>query len=423
MDFYKKYSSGLRLVAKKLENLYTVSFGVFVDVGCVKEDADTNGYSHFIEHLLFKGTNKRTSLQISEEIDDIGANINAYTSKDNTCFYTKSAAEDLEKCIDVLSDMYFNATVPEDELEREKGVVLEEIKMCEDTPDDVSQDLVSKALFHNQTLGQTILGNPDNIKYSDRHNILNFKKKHYIPTNTVISVCGKFEFDALDKLIEQYFEANFSGTYAQTVVEPDVEYTSKFFHSFKQIEQSHIQLAWGGYGFASTDRYANNMLASILGGGMSSRLCQEIRERNGLAYSVYAYPSYYLKGGTFEIYVGLSPDNFAKTLIIIKRELNKLLDDGITQRELARARTQAVNSLYMNVENSMTLMRLYGRSMLKFNETFNADSEIEQYKSVGLEDINAVARSVFAKSCASAYVGPEIGDFKPLSQFKLNKRK
>ena len=145
MDFYKQYSSGLRLVAKQMDSVYTVSLGVFIDVGCVKEDEKNNGFSHLIEHLLFKGTKKRTSLQISETIDDIGANINAYTSKDNTCFYTKSAYTDIEKCIDVLSDMYFNATFPEDEFEREKSVVLEEIKMCEDTPDDLSQDLVSKA--------------------------------------------------------------------------------------------------------------------------------------------------------------------------------------------------------------------------------------------------------------------------------------
>lgn len=419
MDFYKQYPSGLRLVAKYLDGFYTVCVGVFVDVGSVKETAETNGYSHFIEHLTFKGTEKRTALDISEEMDDIGANINAYTAKDNTCFYTKSASGDIEKCIDVLSDMYFNAAFPEQEFEREKGVVLEEIKMCEDTPDDVCQDLAAKALFYNQTLGRTILGTPHNIKYSDRHNILKFKEKHYIPSATVVSVCGKFDFDKLDKLIEQYFESNCRQDGSKAEEEPSVEYCSKFYHSFKAIEQSHLQLAWGGFGFNSDKRYANNILASVVGGGMTSRLYQKIREQQGLAYTVYAYPSYYSQGGTFEIYAGLSPENIDKTCGIITDELNGLLSGGITERELSRATVQAVNSLYMNVESSMTLMRLYGRSVLKFNEVFDIDKEINAYKSVSVDEVNRAARQIFSAAHASAYVGVKTEAYKSVSKIKL----
>ena len=419
MDFYKQYPSGLRLVAKRLDNFYTVSLGVFVDVGCVKEDASTNGYSHFIEHLVFKGTKKRTCLQISEEIDDIGANINAYTSKDSTCFYTKSSSDDLEKCMDVLSDMYFNASIPEEELEREKGVVIEEIKMCEDTPDDVSQDLISQALFYKQSLGQTILGNIENIKYSDRHSILNFKKKHYIPASTVVAVCGKFDIDELYKLVETYFEQHCDKSNTLSQAEPQVKYCSKFLHSFKPIEQSHLQLAWGGFSLKDNERCANNMLASILGGGLSSRLNQVIREQNGLAYSVYAYPSYYSNSGTFELYVGLSPENNEKVCSLIKTELNKLLNDGITERELARARIQAVNALYMNVESNMTLMRLYGRSMLKLNELFDVEKDIAKYKAVTVADVNKVARDILVKPHASAYVGPKVDDYNAVSKLSI----
>ncbi len=418
MDFYKQYSSGLRLVAKQMDSVYTVSLGVFVDVGCVKEDEKNNGFSHLIEHLLFKGTKKRTSLQISETIDDIGANINAYTSKDNTCFYTKSAYTDIEKCIDVLSDMYFNATFPEDEFEREKSVVLEEIKMCEDTPDDLSQDLVSKALFDKQTLGQTILGNPNNIKYSDRHSISKFKNKFYTPANTVISVCGKFEFDKLEKLIERYFDSNFKGGYSNTPEEPSIEYSDLFLHLFKPIEQAHLQFAWGGFPFDSSKRFANNMFASILGGGMSSRLNQAIRERNGLAYSVYSYPSYYKKGGTFEIYAGLSPENAEKACKLIEYELETMLNDGITEREFNRAKTQAVNSLYMNSESNLTLMRLYGRSMLKFNELFNLDKEVENYRAVTIDDVNEIAE-LFLKPYACAYVGPQSNQYDFVAKLKI----
>ena len=419
MDFYRQYPSGLRLVAKRLDNCYTVTLGVFVGVGCVKEDKSTNGYAHFIEHLLFKGTEKRSCLQISEEIDDIGANINAYTSKDSTCFYTKSAAYDLEKCMDVLSDMYFNASIPQDELDRERGVVIEEIKMCNDTPDDVSQDLISQALFYKQNLGQTILGNAENIKYSDRHSILNFKKSHYIPTSTVISVCGKFDYDELDKLVEKYFEQNCDKSMRTDVVEQNVTYTHRFLHSFKKIEQSHLQLAWGGCSLADDNRCAISMLASILGGGLSSRLNQVIREQHGLAYSVYAYPSYYSNCGTFEIYVGLSPENCVKACDLIKVELQKLIADGVTERELARARIQAVNALYMNVESNMTLMRLYGRSMLKLNELFDVEKDVAKYNAVTVEDVNRLLREIFAKPHASAYVGPKVDGYKAVSEFTV----
>lgn len=410
MDFCKQYPSGLRLIASKLDNYHTVSFGIMVDVGCVKESAQTNGYAHLIEHMLFKGTKQRTSLQISEELDDIGASVNAYTSKDSTCFYSKSLAEHLEKCIEVFSDMYFNAAFPEDEFAKEKGVVLEEIKMCSDTPDDVSQDLISEALFFGQTLGQTILGNSDNIRYCDRHSILDFKKNHYFATNTVISVCGSFDFEQLDGYINKYFEQRFTENF-DNVCEPPVEYKTEFLHCFKDVEQEHLQMSWGICSLGSDERYANTLLSSILGGGMTSRLYQVIREQNGLAYSVYAYPSYYLNAGSFEIYAGLSPENNGKVCGLIQTEIAKLLDKGVTQRELERAKTQAVNSLYMNAENNLTLMRLYGRAMLKLGETFDAEKDAERYKSVTAEEVNAAARKYLSRPYASSYVGPKIKNF------------
>lgn len=419
MDIYKQYPSGLRLVAKYIDS-YTVSLGVFVNVGSVREDASNNGYSHFIEHLVFKGTKKRSCLQISEEIDDIGANINAYTSKDSTCFYTKSVSCDLEKCLDILSDMYFNASIPEDELEREKGVVIEEIKMCEDTPDDVSQDLVSQALFFKQPLGQTILGTAENINNSDRHSILSYKNTHYTPKATVVAVCGKFDADILDKLVERYFENNCLQGTSQVVDEPSVEYCSKFLYKFKPIEQSHLQIAWGGFPLASHKRYIANLLASVLGGGMSSRLNQAIREKHGLAYSVYSYPSFYSNCGTFEIYMGLSPENCAKACNLVKDEICRLMQSGVTAKELDRVKAQAVNSLYMNVESNLTLMRLYGRSVLKLNELFNVEKDAEHYRAVTAEDIQSLACDLLDGSYASAYVGPKTKDFIAVSQIDFS---
>lgn len=419
MEYTKKYPSGLTLVAKQIDHAYTVVFGVYVDIGSVREDKSTNGFSHFIEHLMFKGTNKRNALQISEELEDIGANINAFTSKENTCFYTKSAHTELEKCVDVLSDMYFNAQFPQEELDKERGVVLEEIKMCEDTPDDLVQDLISSALYFEQAMGQTILGLRDNIKYCDRHSILNFKKKHYIPSKTVISVAGKFDFNQLDKLVERYFESNFEGAFEDISPVPSVAYCDKFLHAFKDIEQAHLQLSWGGVSVDSPKRYALSLLANILGGGMSSRLVQVIREQHGLAYSVYAYPSYYENCGNFEIYVGCSPENNQLVCQLLQKVLTDLVKNGVTEKELSRAKVQAVNALYMNAESNMTLMRLYGRCMLKSGKLFNVQEEIDGYTSLTVQDINDVARQIFTQKHASAYVGKQIDDYAAVAKIAV----
>lgn len=418
MEFFKKYPSGLRLVAKQLDGFYTVSMGVYVDVGSIREDATTNGLSHFVEHLLFKGTPTRTALQISEELDDIGANLNAFTSKDSTCFYTKSVAEDLEKCVDVLSDMYLNADMPEEELEKERGVVLEEINMSEDTPEDVSADLIGQALYFDEPLGQTILGNPENIKYRDRHSILNYKKNHYFPANTVISVCGKFDFEQLDRLIVKYFHADRPCDLPH-VDEPTCRYTSKFLHKFKDINQSHVEMAWGGCEYDSDKFYALNVACNALGGGMSSRLFQSVREKHGLVYTVYSYPSFYRNCGTFEVYAGLSPDNVDKYCALVADEIKRFVDDGITEKELARAKVQSVNSILMNSENNMSLMRVFGRVMLKSDKLYNVEVDRNGYDSLTVDDVNAVIREVFARPFASSYVGPEHKGFDAVSKIKL----
>lgn len=420
MEFYKQYPSGLRLVAKKTENCYTVSLGVYVDVGCVKESEKENGYSHFIEHMFFKGTKRRSARQISEEMDDIGANLNAFTSKDCTCYYTKSVSSDLEKCVDLLSDLYFFSEFAEEELKREKSVVIEEINMSEDTPDDVSQDAISAALFKNQPLGQTILGLPDNIKYCDRHSIKNYKEKHYIPSNTVISVAGNFDFAKLDKLVENYFETHFERMVAVLPeTEPKVTYTSEFVHRFKDIEQCHLEVAVGGCALNSSDRYALSILSGILGGATSSRLFQTIREKHGLVYSVYSYPSFYSNCGMLEIYAALSGSNIEKYCDLLEAELNEFLDKGVTQQELVRAQVQAVNGLYMSLENNMTLMRLFGRCLLKTGTVYNAENEVEKYRAVTVREVNDLARRLFSQSFASSYVGKQHKNFDKISQLHI----
>lgn len=421
MVFQKRYPSGLRLVAKKSEEFYTICFGIYVDVGSVNERDFDNGYSHFIEHLLFKGTERRSAAQISEEMDDIGANLNAYTTKDCTCFYAKCVSDDLEKCVDVLSDMYFFATFDEKEFEREKSVVVEEIKMCEDTPDDVSQDLIAQALFSGHPLGRTILGSVENIEESTRANVKAFKDVHYIPSKTVISVVGNFDFEALDKLVEKYFEVNCHKQNEKNTSEENfpVVYSDDFLYKFKDTEQSHLELAFGGCSLVSPKRYALSVLSGILGGGMSSRLFQSIREINGLAYSVYCYPSYYTQCGMLEIYVGLSPENISQTCKLLTEEIKLFVGKGITEAELNRAKAQAVNGLLMNIESNMTRMRLLGRSLLKADRLYDMNEEIANYKAVTIDDVNALARGIFSQGFASSYVGREVKGFDNVSKLSF----
>lgn len=417
MQYYKQYKSGLRVIAKDTD-VYTVSLGIMVGVGSVMEDEKTNGFSHFIEHLLFKGTTTRTAQQISEEMDNIGANINAFTSKEITCYYTKSASEDLEKCMDVLSDMYNNSTIPQEELDRERGVVLEEIKMCEDTPDDVSTDLIAQAVYNCGKIGQTILGNADNIRYCDRHSLLKFKQKHYIPSNTVISVCGKFDFDHLDKLIEKYFDTQ-SEAPVKEFVNPQQGYTCKFLHKFKDIEQSHLQIAWPAFGLENEEIYALSILTNILGGSMSSRLYQAVREKNGLAYSVYSYSSIYKGYGTVDVYMGLSPDNVEKACKIVQDEIALLVKNGITEQELNRAKVQAVNSIIMGVESTLTMMRLLGNAMIKLSKNYDVAAESERYKCVTVQQVNALAKRILTNNYACSYVGPKIDNYSAVSKLSF----
>ncbi|MCM1043498.1 MAG: insulinase family protein [Corallococcus sp.] len=421
MEYSKTYKSGLRLVAKHMPSLYTVCLGIYVNVGSIREDKSVNGYSHFIEHLMFKGTTRRSAYQISEDMDNIGAQLNAFTSKDNTCFYTKSASTDLENCIDLLSDMYFNSQFDEKEIQREKNVVIEEINMGLDMPEDVCQDLIAEAAYFNQQLGQTIVGSAENIKYSDRHSILNFKEKYYVPSNTVISVAGNFDIDNLDTLIERYFENNFKSKYSAVNKEENSTFTAgKFLYKFKDTEQSHISLAYSGVSMENEEEARIfSLLSNILGGGMSSRLFQSIREKNGYAYSVYSFPSVYSNTGYLEIYCGTNPENLTDLTKLLQEELKKFVDEGITEAELARAKAQMTNGAYMGLENTMTVMTTYGRNMLKLNKVFDMEKRVAATQRISVEQVNALIRKIMGNGYSSCYVGKENNQFDLISKMRI----
>lgn len=421
MIYNKTFPSGLRLVGETIENSYGVSFGVMIDVGSVREEVSENGFSHFIEHMQFKGTKKRSSRDISEEMEDIGADLNAYTSKDCTCYYTRTASGDLEKGVDVLSDMYFNATFPDDELQREKKVVLEEISMNNDSPEDVSQDVIAKAVYSGQKIGQTILGLVENINNCDRHSIAKFKEKHYTPYTTVISVAGKFDWQHVCQLVEQYFESNFNGNYRLPEEEEYSKYSTCSLVVNKPVDQAHISLATGvGCGLGDIERSAKLYLASaVLGGGLSSRLFQKIREERGLAYSVYSFLSMYKNSGYVEIYCGTNPDSVPECVDLLKETIADFVNNGITEKELKRAKAHVVTTLGFASESSIARMRSNARQLLKLGKVLTIDETLSPYTKVTVDDVHEVSHMLFADKMASSYVGKEGKQSKCLENFSI----
>ncbi|MGL5085425.1 MAG: M16 family metallopeptidase, partial [Clostridium sp.] len=318
--------NGLRIVTEYIEHVNSISVGVMVQNGSRNEDLEVNGISHFIEHMFFKGTDKRTAKQIVGDIENVGGQINAYTSKEATCYYVKALNTHLDLSLDVLSDMMLHSKFDPEEIEKEKGVVIEEINMSEDTPEDVLDARQSKAIFGDNPLSRPILGTIDKVKSFNREKILHFIDTHYTPHNSVLSICGKFDEKELNALIEKYFgDWKSSAIYIPTYDTPILLNDSK--HAQKQIEQLHIDLGLKGLPYAHDKGYALVLLNNIFGGGASSILFQKVREELGLCYTVYSYPQPYQGVGVFNIYTGLSKQYADKALSVIDREL-KLFANG-----------------------------------------------------------------------------------------------
>lgn len=411
MEKIKRYKNGLKLIVKKSSGLLSVACGVFVGVGSSKENEKTNGYSHIIEHMVFKGTKTRTAKQISEEMDELGGNLNAFTGKETTCFYTKVVPENLEKSVDFLSDLYFNAVFDKNDLEKEKTVIAEELLMDEDMPDDVCHDLIAKAFYGDIALGQKVIGTKENIKNATREDLLDFMQKHYVPSNTCVCFAGNIDFEVAEALTDKYFAENFKQTY---IVVPKLEVLplkKSFLTAFKDSEQSHISIAFNSCAFDDDDGYLVRAISTAFGGGMSSRLFQTIREQNGLAYSVFSGISSYVNNGYLELYLGTSPKNVKKAVDLLLDEVLKLKKDGLTQKELQRAKIQAKTNYAFSFESSLSMMIAYGTYMLLFDKSFAAEKRLKILDGITIDDVNKVIPKFFDFDTAAAvYVGRKCDD-------------
>ncbi|MBE5799924.1 MAG: insulinase family protein [Clostridiales bacterium] len=406
-------SNGLRVVAEYIPHFPSVSVGLWIGAGSMFETKEESGLSHFVEHMLFKSTENRTTREIAVEMDALGGQVNAFTSKECTCYYAKVIAEHLDRAMSLLSDLLLCAKMDEEEFERERGVILEEIAMGEDTPEDLVYDLLAEAYFGDHPLARPILGTHEQIASVTRQALMAFRKKHYRPDNTVLAIAGQFDLEQFKAMAERYLGA-WRAEGETHMPEPVNGCSGEVRRRKKDIEQVHICLAYPGVAQDSEDLYPLTVMNNLFGGGMSSRLFQHIREDMGAAYSVYSYPSTYANCGTMTIYAGTSPELAQDVIDALHHEIQRLMEDGVTDEEFAMAKDQLKVSYVLGLESSSSRMSSIGRSMLMRGRAIDPDDVVKKIEAVTKADVEHVIQSVLTKPCAASVVGRNVDQLKVL---------
>lgn len=378
--------NGLRIVSVDMPGLETAAVGVWVDAGARRESARLNGISHLLEHMAFKGTKRRSALAIVEQIETVGGHLNAYTSRECTAYVARVLKEDVPLAIDILADIVQHATMPEDELKRERDVVMQEIAQVHDTPDDLVFDLFQDTAFPDQPLGRSILGTPDSVGGFSRDILIDYMAKHYNASRMVVAAAGRVDHDVLVQLCGEAFEA--LPQRSNSEFEP-AAYRGGDTRRDQPLEQVHLVLGFNGVAYHDPGYYAQHVLSMALGGGMSSRLFQEVREKRGLAYSVYSFTASYLDGGLFGIYAGAGADHTRELVPVICGEVVKIAH-SVSNDELDRARAQLKASLLMSLESPSARCEQLSRHMLIFGRPIPAREIIERIDAV---DADALTRS------------------------------
>lgn len=407
MDKYQisKLSNGIRVVSEKIPYVKSVAVGIWVGAGSRLETEEYGGISHFIEHLYFKGTDKRSAKVIAESLDSVGGQLNAFTSKEQTCYYARVLDEHLDLALDVLADMFFNSKFEEKEFNREREVIKEEIKMYEDTPDELIHDLFSQTIWADHPLGRPVLGTEETINSFTRDDILNYIRDNYTTDNIVIALAGNVDHERKLPDLEKLFGTK-SQNYLKKKLEPPKN-KAQFYSLYKDTAQVQICLGAPGLPQEHPEIYPLYILNSILGGGLSSRLVQEIREDRGLAYSVFSYHSTFSDAGLFTFYAGTRPDNYEKVIQLIIAETAKISKEGITDQELDKAKEQIKGNLYLGLESVGSRMTRLGRNELSLGRFVSPKEVVEKIASVNRGQVQGLAQELFApEKFTMAIIGP-----------------
>ena len=413
------HSSGLRIVTEEVPSVRSAAVGIWVNVGSRDEAPATAGASHFLEHLLFKGTTSRTALEISSSIESVGGEMNAFTSKEYTCFYARVIDTDLPMAIEVVSDLITSSIVTALDVDAERKVVLEEIAMRDDDPSDLVHDLFSDTYYGDTPIGRPILGTIDSINGMSRNTVFNYYKKKYLPQDLVVAVAGNIKHKRVVAMVEEALSRdNFLDVLAAPVLRPNTLVKNTKQESvglmYKKSEQAHMFYGMEGVARADERRFAMGILSAALGGGMSSRLFQEIREKRGLAYSVYAYAQQFAGTGLIGFYAGCNPTKAVEVVEIIRSVLADVVDNGMTHEEIERAKGAVRGSLVLSQEDSGSRMSRIGKNEIVYGQVMDFDEILKAIARVSTEDIREIASEFLVKTPTLALVGP----FKNESKFE-----
>ncbi|MEY3254656.1 MAG: hypothetical protein RJA01_662 [Actinomycetota bacterium] len=404
--------SGLRIVTEEISGVRSAAYGIWVNVGSRDESLKTAGASHFLEHLLFKGTKTRSALDISSAIEAVGGEMNAFTSKEYTCFYARVIDSDLPLAIEVISDLITSSVGRPEDVEAERKVVLEEISMRDDDPSDLVHEVFSETFYGDTPLGRSILGTTDSIKSLSRNTIFNYYKKRYLPQDIVVAVAGNIKHQ---KVVDQVIKAMSKDDFLEVGKNNfNLRSNSSVKRSAKQsvglmnrkTEQAHIFLGMPGVDRNDPRRFAMGVLSAALGGGMSSRLFQEIREKRGLAYSVYSYAQQFAGSGFLGFYAGCNPSKATEVVSIMRDVLHDVASNGLTHEELARAQGAVRGTLVLSQEDTGSRMSRIGKSELVYGEIMTFDQILKAVADVSSADIRALADEILHAAPTLAVVGP-----------------
>ncbi len=379
---------------RKYRAFDSAALGFWVNTGSRNETPQEAGISHLIEHMLFKGTNKRSARQIAEAIESLGGRLNAFTSKEYTCFYARVLDEHLDIAVDVLADMFFSSLFRIEDIEREKGVVMEEIRLYEDTPDEIIHDLFAQAIWENHPLGRPVIGTMDSVGRITRDELIDYYRRRYRPDNTVLALAGNISSASAVRMLKPLFESEKAGVATEPGQPPEAGANCKSIS--KALEQVHVCMGVPGLSQHDDRIYTQHIINMILGGGSSSRLFQKIREERGLVYAIYSYFAAFQDTGLFTIYSGTNPENLDKVLGLIWSELELLVKDGVTLEELAMTKEQIKGNLLLASESVTHRMHRLGKSELVYNRLITTEEILEKMSAITISDVRSLARELLA---------------------------